>query len=301
MPRGGSGVLFQPRAATAARPLSSRAERPGPDNIAPHSGALCSAGLRLPGRGAGSGRRAMRGPGGRQRLCQDTRERGVFGEPPPPLSSRCSPGSCWSATSDSAEGRARAAASMPRLGVACSCSAWRRPAAHSDASPRPPGPLCVTRHGPAARPAGLGCLRLRRLKPSARFSPSARVRCFLGLSVQSEAAGEARHGLPRSARAGSADAELRTGRSSGLGPEAAVTAPRDAGVGPGGGRQPLRGHCPRPLGRSGLTPLPPHAPHRVCSSNSPSPTWPLLLLPSLRDKPMSQSPEASGPGQQGLR
>lgn len=213
------------------------------------------------GWGAGSGRRAMRGPGGRQRLCQDTRERGVFGEPPPPLSSRCSPGSCWSPTSDSAEGRAWAAASMPRLGVACSCSAWRRPAARSDASPRPPGPLRVTCHGPAARLAGLGCLRLRRLKPSARFSPSARVRCFLGLSVQSEAAGEVRHGLPRSARAGSADAELGTGRSSGLGPEAAVTAPRDAGVGPGGGRQPLRGHCPRPPGRSGLTPLPPHARH----------------------------------------
>lgn len=141
------------------------------------------------------------------------------------------------------------------LGLAQAGRSLRRFSSAPGASPRDaPRASCPPR-------PGVGCLRLRRLKPSARFSPSARVRCFLGLSVQSEAAGEARHGLPRSARAGSADAELGTGRSSGLGPEAAVTAPRDAGVGPGGGRQPLRGHCPRPPGRSGLTPLPPHARH----------------------------------------
>lgn len=296
MPRGGSGVLFQPRAATAARPLSSRAERPGPDNIAPHSGALCSAGLRLPGRGVGSGRRAMRGPGGRQRLCQDTRERGVFGEPPPPLVLKVLPRKLLVPDVRLSGGKGPGGSlyappwgRMLLLGLAQAGRSLRRFSSAPGASP------CDASR--ASCPPGRAGL------PATSASEAeSQVLAFGPSQVLPQAFSSERGGRRGASRTAPLSPSRLCGRRAGnrlvFGPRAG-----SRGDSPAGRRCRPRGRPSTPPG-----PLPP-APGAFrsdpsatsCSSHSPSPTWPLVLLPSLRDKPVSQSPEASGPGQQGLR
>lgn len=184
------------------------------------------------------------------------------------------------------------------LGSRAPAHPGRTPAACSDTSPRPRGPLRVTNHRPAVSHARAGLLRLLHLKPRARNSPPCQSQA-LPQAFASEwgSRGDASRATLLSPsrlcgrRAANGSVVWVLGRK--------LRSPRDAGAGSGVVVTALKGHSPWSPWHSGLTPLPAHAPHRVCSSRSPSPAWPLCLLPSCETSWCPGARRLQAPGSSG--
>lgn len=277
---------------------------PGPDNIAQHSGALCVWGLRLPGGGRAPGAVPGRGPGGRQRPCQSTHERGAFGEPRrklPPPPSLCPQGAPKEAAGPRHPTQRRKGPGRQlrrrRLGVTSPGSPWThasRPLRHFSSAPG--SSPCDKSQASCLPHQGWAAVTSSSEAKSQELAFVPESGASLGFHLRVRQPGRRVTGHPAqpepALRTPSCE---RVGRL-GLGPEAAVTAGRRCRLG---------GGCHSP---QGPLPLVPVAFWSDPSASSCSASGLLVTLavtsvaaapsPVLRDELVSRGPEASGPGQQ---